>query len=280
MNPAPITPNAPANSADILQNDFNRMVEAYNQLWLLRSYEMPDELVTEAFTELISSMDIMMRGITTQQETHIRDARIRARIERARAVEPAPVPAPTVVVVPEPTPMVIPVAAQAPEPAPTQVVVTTPVPAPAPMHAPTVARPRVVSPNTNTVRHRDTTAAVNRQREINRNKPFRRFNIGCLTKKEQVSKMPEPCCICMDEYTMMDSFTTNCHHSFCKTCFDQHERTGLAKLNPRVDCPMCRTQVRSVCSYRARKTPVRRPKQVVETPAIVHTPIESEVIIV
>jgi hypothetical protein len=283
MNPeSTIQPVIENNAVSTLQNDFNRVTEAFNQLVLLRQHEMPDDLVTEAYAELVSSMRVLMQDTTSQQDSHIRDVRSRARAERIRnqrrqqrAVIPAPPPPPVLpltLVDPSLVPIETPVV-------PMIVVAHTPEgPPPAlelpqtPEGPPPVARVRVRVPLNANPAHNRARANAERLREAAR--PFH-ISTGCLTKKEQATPMPDVCGICLDGYTMIDSVRTNCGHTFCKTCFNQHETTGLNRAQPRVDCPMCRTLVNTVFENRARKTPVRRatpvrrPKPVIEAPSTI-----------
>ena len=297
------------NAVATLQNDFNRVTEAFNQLVLLRQHEMPDDLVTEAYTELVSSMRVLMEDTTSQQDSHIRDVRSRARAERIRnqrrqqrVVIPAPPPVlpltlvdPSIVPIETPVvPLILPQTPEGPPPAlelpqftyetpnvvstgtaqftyETPNVVSTGI-AQTPEGPPPVARVRVRVPlNVNPAQNR---ARANAERLREAARPFH-ITTGCLTKKEQATPMPDVCGICLDGYTMIDSVRTNCGHTFCKTCFNQHETTGLNRAQPRVDCPMCRTLVTMVVANRARKTPVRRatpvrrPKPVIEAPSTI-----------
>jgi len=283
MNPeSTIQPVIENNAVSTLQNDFNRVTEAFNQLVLLRQHEMPDDLVTEAYAELVSSMRVLMQDTTSQQDSHIRDVRSRARAERIRnqrrqqrAVIPAPPPPPVLPLtlvdpsfVPIETPVVpMIVVAHTPEgPPPALELPQTP------EGPPPVARVRVRVPLNANPAHNRARANAERLREAAR--PFH-ISTGCLTKKEQATPMPDVCGICLDGYTAIESVRTNCGHTFCKTCFYQHETTGLNRAQPRVDCPMCRTLVNTVFENRARKTPVRRatpvrrPKPVNEAPSTI-----------
>ena len=276
MNPeSTIQPVIENNAVATLQNDFNRVTEAFNQLVLLRQHEMPDDLVTEAYTELVSSMRVLMLDTTSQQDSHIRDVRSRARAERIRnqrrqqrAVIPAPPPVlpltlvdPSIVPIETPVvPLILPQTPEGPPPA-IELPQTPEGPPPAielpqtPEGPPPVARVRVRVPlNANPAQNR---ARANAERLREAARPFH-ISTGCLTKKEQATPMPDVCGICLDGYTMIDSVRINCGHTFCKTCFNQHETTGLNRAQPRVDCPMCRTSVTMVFANRARKTPVRR----------------------
>jgi hypothetical protein len=80
--------------------------------------------------------------------------------------------------------------------------------------------------------------------------------ITALKKTEVNQLMPEPCCICMEEYTRVQSVTTSCSHTFCKTCYDEHERTAHVTLHKAVRCPICRTRKPKVTEYRARASRV------------------------
>jgi hypothetical protein len=283
MNPeSTIQPVIENNAVATLQNDFNRVTEAFNQLVLLRQHEMPDDLVTEAYAELVSSMRVLMQDTTSQQDSHIRDVRSRARAERIRnqrrqqrAVIPAPPPPVLPLslvdpsIVPIETPVVVPLIAVAHTPEGPPPALELPQ---TPEGPPPVARVRVRVPlNANPAHNR---ARANAERLRDAARPFH-ISTGCLTKKEQATPMPDVCGICLDGYTAIESVRTNCGHTFCKTCFYQHETTGLNRAQPRVDCPFCRTLVNTVFENRARKTPVRRatpvrrPKQVIEAPSTI-----------
>jgi hypothetical protein len=283
MNPeSTIQPVIENNAVATLQNDFNRLTEAFNQLVLLRQHEMPDDLVSEAYTELVSSMRVLMQDTTSQQDSHIRDVRSRARAERIRNQRRQ-----QRVVIPAPPPPVLPLTLVDPSLAPIETPVVVPLialpntpegPPPAlelpntPEGPPPVARVRVRVPLNANPAHNRARANAERLREAAR--PFH-ISTGCLTKKEQATPMPDVCGICLDGYTMINSVRTNCGHTFCKACFNQHETAGLNKAQPHVNCPMCRTSVNLVFENRARKTPVRRatpvrrPKPVVEAPSTI-----------
>lgn len=295
MNPeSTIQPVIENNAVATLQNDFNRLTEAFNQLVLLRQHEMPDDLVTEAYAELVSSMRVLMQDTTSQQDSHIRDVRSRARAERIRnqrqqrVVIPAPPPPVLPLTLVEPslapieTPVVVPLIAlpHTPEgPPPALELPNTPEgPPPAlelmqtPEGPPPVARVRVRVPLNANPAHNRARANAERLREAAR--PFH-ISTGCLTKKEQATPMPDVCGICLDGYTMINSVRTVCGHTFCKTCFNQHETTGLNKAQPHVNCPMCRTSVTMVFENRARKTPVRRATPVRRPKPVIEAPIEA-----
>ena len=67
-----------------------------------------------------------------------------------------------------------------------------------------------------------------------------------ITEIEEV--IEDPCCICFETYTRGQSITTCCNHTFCKDCYDSHE-----KSTPKSKCPMCRKENPVVTEYRTRK---------------------------
>jgi hypothetical protein len=249
--------DAPLTVVDQLDRVFNAVAETYQELWLIRQIEMPDDILSESFTRFTERIAALNRIAQEQASQHERDARIRARAERVRNrrqqrdVIPTQPPAPLLTLIdPSLVPIETPIV-------PLVVIAHTPV------SPPPVSRARVLQ-NANPAQNR-ADANAERLREVAR--PFH-ISTGCLTKKEQATPMPDVCGICLDGYTMIDSVRTNCGHTFCKTCFNQHETNGLNKTQPRVDCPFCRTLVKMVFAKRARKTPVRRPKPVNEAPTI------------
>jgi len=70
--------------------------------------------------------------------------------------------------------------------------------------------------------------------------------------------MPDVCGICLEEYTRVNSVSTCCGHSFCRSCY-----TAAAEhcVGRKMKCPMCRKESPKLTVFRARKTPVRRPVQ-------------------
>lgn len=80
----------------------------------------------------------------------------------------------------------------------------------------------------------------------------RRHVSRALTKREMDVVMPEPCGICYDTYTKLNSVSTCCGHSFCKDCFTSHEN---ATRSQPITCPLCRKMKPIVTEYRGRKSP-------------------------
>ena len=186
-----------SNPVDRLGRMFNDVTSMYNELWLVRQVDMPDNILSEAFSQFNESILTLSRMVQEQASQHERDARIRAREERARMVYAQQV-ASTATAIPE------------------VIVLDNELPI---------------------VRHR--------------RRPARKS--VAVKKMDLPKKMDDPCCICMDEYTRVNSVTTSCGHAFCKGCYDQHEETGLASPTRKVCCPICRSINPKITEYRARK---------------------------
>ena len=66
----------------------------------------------------------------------------------------------------------------------------------------------------------------------------------CLENAEELKEQIY-CSICLEEHKKIETVTTNCGHTFCKSCMcenlDHHITT-----NRRPTCPMCRTNVRTL----------------------------------
>jgi len=83
--------------------------------------------------------------------------------------------------------------------------------------------------------------------------------------------MPDVCGICLEEYTRANSVSTCCGHSFCSACYTaaaEHAAANERRCDRKMKCPMCRKVSPKVTVFRARKTPVRRPRILVQ-PALV-----------
>ena len=208
--------DAPLNPVDRLDRVFNDVAAMYQELWLVRQVEMPDDILSESFARFTERITILSRIAQEQASQHERDSRIRAREERARlaAVEQARIDAErtlaVAVAIPPPHPV---------EPVP-EVIIIDPAP------------------------------QVNRQ-VTQKRKPARKS--VALKKMELVKTVDDPCCICMEKYTRVNSVTTSCGHSFCKSCYDRVEQTGLASHTRKVCCPICREGNPKITEYRARK---------------------------
>ena len=57
--------------------------------------------------------------------------------------------------------------------------------------------------------------------------------------KELKQKMS--CPVCLEDIMPLQSITTNCHHTFCKTCICQHVDNYFRQKIP--PCPMCRADI-------------------------------------
>jgi len=74
----------------------------------------------------------------------------------------------------------------------------------------------------------------------------------CLENAEELKEQIF-CSICLEEHKKIETVTTNCGHTFCKSCMcenlDHHITT-----NRRPTCPMCRTnvitlEIKDACFY-------------------------------
>jgi len=76
--------DAPLSAVDQLDRVFNAVAETYQELWLIRQIEMPDDILSESFTRLTDRIAALNRIAQEQASQHERDSRIRARAERVR----------------------------------------------------------------------------------------------------------------------------------------------------------------------------------------------------
>jgi len=76
--------DAPLSAVDQLDRVFNAVAETYQELWLVRQVDMPDDILSESFTRFTERIAALNRIVQEQASQHERDARIRAREERVR----------------------------------------------------------------------------------------------------------------------------------------------------------------------------------------------------
>lgn len=77
--------------------------------------------------------------------------------------------------------------------------------------------------------------------------------VSVIKKADLIRNMPEPCFICQENYTKLESLTANCGHGCCKGCMTQWLET---KHN--ATCPLCRVKVTTITGYRERAKPRRK----------------------
>jgi hypothetical protein len=228
------TPAPNPNNIDTITAGFDNVAERYNELWLLTQYDMPADVISDGYADLFRVLNDLTRITQDRFTQHVRrterlarEARGRARRERQTvAVQPAPVlPAPI-----QPAPI---------QPAPIQPAHIIPMlspdhPPPGVVDHARRAGPRIVHKPKHTVR--------------------------ALKRSELVATLPDECAICIEKYTKSNSVETSCGHTFCKECYDVHEKTSLEKpvVNATVACPLCRVVNPRITEFRSRKTPVRR----------------------
>ena len=226
------------NPVDQLHTAFNNVAESYNQLWLLRQHDMPDDIVMESFQQMNTQLLELTRIVQQQTSTHARETRIRERTERVAAqIQQTQQPVHTIE-------------------APVHTIE-------APVHPIDQVTPIAIDNDVVLL-----TEAANRRIRTGIRK------ITALKKTEVNQPMPEPCCICMEEYTRVQSVTTSCSHTFCKTCYDEHERTAHVTLHKAVCCPICRTRKPKVTEYRARASRVAVAHLVVAHIDVTHASVE------
>ena len=77
--------------------------------------------------------------------------------------------------------------------------------------------------------------------------PPRKDVIRALSKAQQLITFADPCSICLNPHTKIDSAITNCGHVFGKNCLQ-------IWTNRNNTCPQCRTYCSLVTTFRPRKT--------------------------
>jgi len=104
----------------------------------------------------------------------------------------------------------------------------------------------------------ETLRDTERRAPLNRRPLVRKISV--LKQSDLNTTLPDVCSICMDSYTKINSVLTSCTHTFCKSCYDSFETSCLAKDEPSVCCPLCRTFNPRITEFRARKqrAPVSR----------------------
>ena len=190
-----------AYNIETVNNAFNDVANAFNDLWLLTNVEMPDELISEGYETLITRLTTMTRITQDRFTQHVRrverlarEARGRARRERQNVQPPAPIP--TVV---SEEPVVLLPAPQNTAIQPVAIVHTNPAVA---------VQPRV--------------RIVHNPKRI----------VRALKRSDLEATLEDDCSICMNKYTKSDAVYTSCGHTFCKVCFDNYERITMEKDEP------------------------------------------------
>jgi len=80
-----------------------------------------------------------------------------------------------------------------------------------------------------------------------------------LKKSDLEAMMPDDCGICLEKNTRINTASTCCGHHFCVACYDSMVAHSISQ-NRRISCPMCRKVSPQITVFRARKTPVRKPR--------------------
>ena len=81
--------------------------------------------------------------------------------------------------------------------------------------------------------------------------------VSVIKQADLARTMPDPCSICQENYTKLESVTTNCGHGCCKGCMTQWLETKH-NSGQNATCPMCRVKVTMVTGYRERAKAVRK----------------------
>jgi hypothetical protein len=72
-----------------------------------------------------------------------------------------------------------------------------------------------------------------------------------LKKTDVTHPMTNPCPICYESYTQVQSCLLNCQHHMCKDCIQQWT-TSQSALGHDINCPLCREKTTLVTGYRER----------------------------
>lgn len=72
-----------------------------------------------------------------------------------------------------------------------------------------------------------------------------------LKKTDVTLPMTNPCPICYEPYTKIQSCLLNCQHHMCKDCIQQWTTSQSAQGHD-INCPMCRVKTTTVIGYRER----------------------------
>jgi hypothetical protein len=96
----------------------------------------------------------------------------------------------------------------------------------------------------------------------------RKHKSRACSQAELAVQITDPCAICYEGYTKLNSVTTSCGHSFCKDCYTAHENTRNNQTAKAVVCPICRADNPQVTEYRARKT--KQPTRAIQESAVSH----------
>jgi hypothetical protein len=72
-----------------------------------------------------------------------------------------------------------------------------------------------------------------------------------LKKTDVTLPMTNPCPICYEPYTQIQSCLLNCQHHMCKDCIQQWT-TSQSNLGHEINCPLCREKTTLVTGYRER----------------------------
>jgi hypothetical protein len=72
-----------------------------------------------------------------------------------------------------------------------------------------------------------------------------------LKKTDVTLPMTNPCPICYEPYTQIQSCLLNCQHHMCKDCIQQWT-TSQSAQGHEINCPLCRVKTTTVIEYRER----------------------------
>jgi hypothetical protein len=242
---------------DAITTAFEQSQEMYNRFIFLSQNDIPDDIMREAYEELIHSLTNAGRVTNQQYSVHVRnrarvarEARQQVRRERLQLQQPAPEPETVVAIIGEtpilaltppgpPPPLMLPVETMMV--GQTYQSLTPPGPPPPHMIPGAPQRPNA--------RRSSATSNIRIRAPKHTMRTLKRSELGSI--------VTDPCSICMDSYTRSNSVETSCAHTFCKDCYVKHEQATLNRTNI-VCCPLCRHSNPIVTEFCARKTPVKR----------------------
>jgi len=88
------------------------------------------------------------------------------------------------------------------------------------------------------------------QREVRRVK-LPKLVIAALNKNDVSLPMSQPCPVCMESYTKIQSRELNCQHHMCTDCMDKWQ-TSQCTQGHDINCPLCRVKTTCIVGYRER----------------------------
>lgn len=214
--------------SETIAQAYTDLTNTYQMFAEVRQHDFPEDIVSLLYGELTQHLTAMLNEVRADQNNYARQATLRTR-EARRAMNAQRQPRQPQAPAPAPAPANSGAPAQLTLIPPNDIIVVdgpgTP-PGPPPGYDVSAEVERVRIP-------------IRRRRHVSR----------AIPKRELDVVIPEPCSICYEPYTKVNSVSTCCGHSFCKDCFVTHENT--IRDQP-ISCPLCRKLKPTITEYRAR----------------------------